>query len=101
QAKSKSRSNRSVGRRGSRSAKLNARSSKRGGRLYARGRRGRSRWRRQVATSSHSVGVHNFLSQSWTQPLSAAEKTPAGSEVESTASVASTPAPSGETKTAA
>jgi D-alanyl-D-alanine carboxypeptidase/D-alanyl-D-alanine-endopeptidase (penicillin-binding protein 4) len=76
--KAKSRSGRTVARRGgSRSAKLNARNSKRGGRLYARGRsrRGRSRWRRQVATSVHGVGVHNFLSQSWTQPLSPAEKT--------------------------
>ena len=78
-AKATSRSGRTVAiRRGSRSAKLSARNSKRGGRLYARGsgRRGRSRWRRQVATASvHGVGVHNFLSQSWTQPLGPAEKT--------------------------
>src|SRR5438876_2828526 len=76
--KSTSRSGRILARRGSRSAKLNARNSKRDGRLYARGggRRGRSRWRRQVVTASaHGVGVHNFLSQSWTQPLGPAEKT--------------------------
>jgi D-alanyl-D-alanine carboxypeptidase/D-alanyl-D-alanine-endopeptidase (penicillin-binding protein 4) len=76
-AKSTSRSGRTLAsRRGSRSAKLNARNSRRGGRLYARGRRGRSRWRRQVVSASvHGVGVHNFLSQSWTQPLGPAEKT--------------------------
>ena len=78
-AKSTSRSGRTVAsRRGSRSAKLSARNSKRGGRLYARGsgRRGRSRWRRQVVTASvHGMGVHNFLSQSWTQSMGQAEKT--------------------------
>ena len=75
-AKSKARSGRTAAR-GSRSSKLRASSSKRGRQLYARsqGRRGRSRWRRQVATSSHGVGVHNFLSQSWTQSMGAAEKT--------------------------
>lgn len=74
--KSKSRSGRTVARRGgSRSARLSTRNSKRGGRLNARGRGRRGRWRRQVASSSvHGVGVHNFLSQSWTQPLSPAEK---------------------------
>jgi D-alanyl-D-alanine carboxypeptidase len=69
--KSRSPSARAKARRGgSRSARVSSRSSKRGGRLYARGRgrRGRSRWRAQAATSSHSRGVHNFLSQSWTQP---------------------------------
>src|SRR5712691_582140 len=73
-AKSTSRSGRTVAsRRGSRSGKLNARNSNRGGRLYARGRRGRSRWHRQVVTASvHGMGVHNFLSQSWTQPLGSA-----------------------------
>src|SRR6266404_4262547 len=78
-AKSTSRSGRTVAsRRESRSAKLSARNSKRGGRLYARGsgRRGRSRWRRQVVTASvHGMGVHNFLSQSWTQSMGPAEKT--------------------------
>jgi D-alanyl-D-alanine carboxypeptidase len=74
--KSKSRSRRTVARRGgSRSAKLKASRSKRGRRLYARGRGRRGRWRRQVAASVHGVGVHNFLTQSWTQPLNAAEKT--------------------------
>lgn len=76
-AKSKSRSGRTVARRGgSRSANLKASRSKRGRRLNARGRGRRGRWRRQVAASVHGVGVHNFLSQSWTQPLSPAEKTP-------------------------
>ena len=33
------------------------------------------RWRRKVVTASvHGVGVHNFLSQSWTQPLEPAER---------------------------
>lgn len=74
--KSRSLSARAKSRRGgSRSARSSSRSSKRGGRLYARGRgrRGRSRWRVQVATSSHSRGVYNFLSQSWTQPLTPGE----------------------------
>ena len=78
-SKSASRSGRTVAsRRGSRSAKLSARNSRRDGRLYARssGRRGRSRWRRQVVTASvHGMGVHNFLSQSWTQSMGSAEKT--------------------------
>ena len=70
-AKSKSVSARTKSRRGGSRAARVSRSSKRGGRFNARGRgrRGRSRWRAQVATSSHSRGVHNFLSQSWTQPL--------------------------------
>ena len=75
-AKSKSRSGRTVARRGgSRSKKVTAGRSRRGGRLYARGRGRRSRWRRQVASSSHSAGVSKFLTQSWTQPLTAAERT--------------------------
>lgn len=77
-SKVQSRSARKTARRGgSRSSRLSARSSRRGGRLYSRGRgrRGRSRWRSQVATSSHSAGVHKFLSQSWTEPLGPAEKT--------------------------
>ena len=77
--KSRSLSARAKSRRGgSRSARLSSRSSKRGGRLYARGRgrgrRGRSRWRVQVATSSHGRGVHNYLSQSWTEPLTPGER---------------------------
>jgi serine-type D-Ala-D-Ala carboxypeptidase/endopeptidase (penicillin-binding protein 4) len=33
------------------------------------------RWRRKVvAASVHGVGVHNFLTQSWTQPLEPAER---------------------------
>lgn len=79
-AKSKSRSGRTVARRGSRSAKLKASKSRRGRRQYARGRGRRGRWRRQVAASVHGVGVHNFLTQSWTQPLNSAEKTPNAAE---------------------
>src|SRR5512143_2131083 len=78
-AKSNSRSGRAVARRGGpRSAKLKARGSRRGGRINARGRgrgRGRGRWRSQVATSSHGTGVHDFRTQSWTQPLSRADRT--------------------------
>ena len=81
--KSKSRSARASARRGSsRSSKLSARSSRRGGRLYARGRGRRSRWRRQVATSVHGTGVHNYLSQAWTQPLGPAERTSSPGEPE-------------------
>ncbi|HKA21021.1 MAG TPA: D-alanyl-D-alanine carboxypeptidase [Blastocatellia bacterium] len=56
---------------------MSARNSKGKGKYYARGRGrrgGRSKWRSQVATSSHTVGVHNYLSQAWTQPLSSAER---------------------------
>ena len=88
-AKSKSRSGRSVARRaGSRSKRATAGRSRSGRRLYARGRGRRSRWRRQVASSSHSTGVHKFLTQSWTQPLTAAEKTPSDLEVGSAGTVA-------------
>ncbi len=99
-ARSKSRSGRTVARRGgSRSAKLSARGSKRYGRLYARGRgrRGGSRWRRQVATSVHGVGVHNYLSQSWTQPLNPAEKT-SGATGAPSATVASSSAGGADAK---
>src|SRR5262245_46415457 len=69
---------RASSRRGSKSSKVASRSSRRGGKtLYARGRGGRkSRWRRQVATSSssHGVGVHNYLSQAWTQPHASVER---------------------------
>ena len=78
-AKSKSRSRGPVARRGSRSKKVTASRGRRGRRLTARGRSRRGRWRRQVA-SAHSSGVHKFLSQSWTQPLSAAERTPTAVE---------------------
>ena len=72
-SRSKSKSGRAVAR-GSRSSKLRASKSRRGRRLTARGRSRRSRWRRQVASSGHSSGVHKFLTQSWTQPLSAVER---------------------------
>ncbi|HZM89878.1 MAG TPA: D-alanyl-D-alanine carboxypeptidase [Blastocatellia bacterium] len=104
-AKSRSKSGRTVARRGSRSSKLKAGRSRRGSKLYARGRGRRSRWRRQVATSSHSAGVHNFLTQSWTQPLNAAERTPNGAEQGSLSAVPSPagaqvdPATSGEAAT--
>jgi len=91
-AKSKSRSGRAVARRGSRSAKLKASKSRRGRRLNARGRSRRGRWRRQVAASVHGVGVHNFLTQSWTQPLSAAEKTPNAAEAGSVSAAPSSSA---------
>ena len=90
-SKSKSKSGRSV-RRGSRSSKLRASRSRRGGRLTARGRSRRSRWRRQVASSGRSSGVHKFLTQSWTQPLSAVERTPNGVEPESRPASHSAPA---------
>src|SRR5215813_7409873 len=87
-SKSQSRSGKTAARSGkSRSSKATARNSKgtKGkGKYYAsrgRGRRGgRSKWRSQVATSSHTVGVHNYLSQAWTQPLSPAEKSSAAVE---------------------
>src|SRR5215510_1333063 len=83
-SKSKSRSGRTATRSSrSRSSKVSARNSKGKGKYYARGRGrrgGRSKWRSQVATSSHTVGVHNYLSQAWTQPLSPAEKSSASVE---------------------
>jgi D-alanyl-D-alanine carboxypeptidase len=83
-SKSKSRSGKTAARSSrSRSSKVSARNSKGKGKYYARGRSrrgGRSRWRSQVATSSHTVGVHNYLSQAWTQPLSPAEKSSAAVE---------------------
>lgn len=84
--KSRSVSARTSSRRGgSRSARLSSRSSKKGGRLYARGRgrKGRSRWRAQAATSSHTRGVHNFLSQSWTQPQSSVARPASDTEMAS------------------
>lgn len=77
-AKAKSKSKRTVARRGNSRSKVRASKSRRGKRLNAR-RRGR-RGRRQVAATAHGTGVHNFLTQSWTQPLSAAEKTQNGAE---------------------
>src|SRR5215813_13894889 len=103
-SKSNSRSGRTASRGGrSKSAKVNARSSRgsRGnGRTYARGRgrNGRARWRSQVATSSHTVGVHNYLSQSWTQPLSPAEKSSAAVEAASLGVASPSPATSEHNK---
>ncbi|HSE35824.1 MAG TPA: D-alanyl-D-alanine carboxypeptidase, partial [Blastocatellia bacterium] len=79
-AKAKSRSSRTVARRSSSRSKVRSSRSRRGRGLTARrrGRRGRSR--RVVAASAHGTGVHNFLTQSWTQPLNDAEKTPNGAE---------------------
>ena len=81
-SKSKSRSGKTAARSSrSRSSKVSARNSKGKGKYYARGRGRRGgRWRSQVATSSHTVGVHNYLSQAWTQPLSPAEKSSAAVE---------------------
>jgi D-alanyl-D-alanine carboxypeptidase len=79
-SKSSSRSGRTASRRGNSRSKVTAGKYGRGRRLNARGRARRGRWRRQVATSVHGVGVHNFLTQSWTQPLSPVEKSPNGAE---------------------
>jgi D-alanyl-D-alanine carboxypeptidase len=98
-SKSKSRSGKTATRGGrSRSSKVSARNSRGRSQTYARGRgrRGRSRWRTQVATSSHTVGVHNYLSQAWTQPLSPAEKSAA---VEGGPSIASPASATSEPKT--
>jgi D-alanyl-D-alanine carboxypeptidase/D-alanyl-D-alanine-endopeptidase (penicillin-binding protein 4) len=74
--KSKKTSRTSARRGSSRSRSLSARGSKKRGRLYARGRgRGRrSRWRKQVATSTHGVGVHNYLTNAWTQEIGPNDK---------------------------
>lgn len=96
----KSRSGKTAARSGrSRSSKVSARNSRGRGQTYARGRgrRGRSRWRSQVATSSHTVGVHNYLSQAWTQPLSPSEKS--STAVEGGPSIASPAAATSEPKT--
>lgn len=72
---------------GSRSSRLSARYSRRGGQVYAtRDRRGRLRWRRRavVSASAHGVGVHNYLSESWTQPLSVGERGSTAAEGQST-----------------
>lgn len=77
----------SARRRGSRSSRVSARYSRRGGQVYAtRDRRGRLRWRKRavVSASAHGVGVHNYLSESWTQPLSVGERAPAPSDGQST-----------------
>ena len=79
-SKSSSRSGRTASRRGNSRSKVTAGKYGRGRRLNARGRARRGKWRRQVATSVHGVGVHNFLTQSWTQPLSPVEKSPNGAE---------------------
>src|SRR6185369_1263464 len=78
--RSRSRSSQASARRGgSRSSRLSARYSRRGGQVYAtRDRRGRLRWHKRavVSASAHGVGVHNYLSESWTQPLSVGERAP-------------------------
>lgn len=92
-AKTRSRSGRQVARRGgSRSKKATASRGRRGRRLNARGRGRRGRWRSQVA-SAHSAGVHNYLSQAWTQPLNAAERTSTAVEGGSIDPAASHPNP--------
>ena len=73
--KSKNGSRASARRGNSRSRSIGSRGSRRGGRLYARGRGRRSRWRRQVASAgSHGVGVHNYLSNAWTQEIGPSDK---------------------------
>src|SRR6185295_1618756 len=74
--KSKNSSRASARRGNSRSRSIGSRGSRRGGRLYARGRGRRSRWRRQVASAgSHGgVGVHNYLSNAWTQEIGPSDK---------------------------
>ncbi|HYP26063.1 MAG TPA: D-alanyl-D-alanine carboxypeptidase [Blastocatellia bacterium] len=45
--------------------------------MQARGRRGKSRWRKQVASrpaTYHRSGIHNFLTQSWANAQSEGEK---------------------------
>jgi len=87
-SKARSRSSQAGARRGgSRSSRHSARSSRKGGQLYAtRDRRGRLRWRRRavVSASAHGVGVHNYLSESWTQPLAVSERPATAGEVQST-----------------
>src|SRR6185503_12513358 len=76
-AKGKSKNNsRASARRGnSRSRSIGSRGSRRGGRFYARSRGRRSRWRRQVASAgTHGVGVHNYLSNAWTQEVGPTDK---------------------------
>ncbi len=73
--KSKNSSRASARRGNSRSRSIGSRGSRRGGRLYARGRGRRSRWRRQVASAgTHGVGVHNYLSNAWTQEIGPSDK---------------------------
>ncbi|MFY9557265.1 MAG: D-alanyl-D-alanine carboxypeptidase [Blastocatellia bacterium] len=75
--KTSSRSTRASARRGgSRRAKLSSRKPRKGGRYLARGRgrRGKLRWRRQVASSAHTAGVHKYLSESWTQAQTQGER---------------------------
>jgi D-alanyl-D-alanine carboxypeptidase/D-alanyl-D-alanine-endopeptidase (penicillin-binding protein 4) len=51
------------------------------------------RWRRRVVTASvHGVGVHNFLSQSWTQPTESAERAAGSAESQKVDSPANSPA---------
>ncbi|HXU07813.1 MAG TPA: D-alanyl-D-alanine carboxypeptidase [Blastocatellia bacterium] len=74
-SKSKNSSRASARRGNSRSRSIGSRGSRRGGRFYARGRGRRSRWRRQVASAgTHGVGVHNYLSNAWTQEVGPGDK---------------------------
>ncbi len=86
-ARGRSRSSYASARRGgSRSSRLSARYSRSGGQVYAtRDRRGRLRWRRRVvvSASAHGGGVHNYLSESWTQPITSGERAPAPSDMQS------------------
>lgn len=87
-AKSKSKkktSQASARRGGSRSKRVSSRSSRRRGRVYARGRGRRSKWKRTVAASSHGVGVHNYLTNAWTQQVGSPDKIPAASDTENPA----------------
>jgi len=99
-SRSRSRGSRAAAsRRGrSRSGKISSRASRRGGRLYAtRDRHGRLRWRRKavVSASVHGVGVHNFLSESWTQPLATGEKPAGSTETQASNVAAAAPSASG------
>lgn len=58
----------------SRSRNMRARSSSKRGRLTARKRGRRSRWLKQAATNTHGVGVHNYLTNAWTQEIGPADK---------------------------
>src|SRR5258708_4070699 len=86
-ARGRSRSSYASARRGgSRSSRLSGRYSRSGGQVYAtRDRRGRLRWRRRVvvSASAHGGGVHNYLSESWTQPITSGERAPAPSDMQS------------------
>lgn len=100
--RSRSRSAQASARRGgSRSSRVSARYSRRGGQVFAtRDRRGRLSWRKRavVSASAHGVGVHNYLSQSWTQPLSVGERAPASEGPTTTPMLSSQPVSGSEQK---